>query len=700
MNYFYVLVIILLINIVSVNATNIELDAQEIFVKNKDIIIAQDDVVAKYLEHNLKAKYLEYNKLTEQIIAKDQVSYSDDQDKLKIFSNKIISNNDFSVINATQVYGKLGAENNITAKNLYKANNKLILDNASYTSCNICRNNKKIIPQWQLDAKKITYLKEKQNIYFSHMFFKIYNIPILYLPKFIYPAPEVKKRTGLLPPKYASDSLLGTQIFLPIFIDLAPNYDLTYTPTIFSKNNIIHDMKFRYMNDIGNLDLSLAYVRENQQIRDDWQAQGVNVSTEDPDKYYIDMNYLFNYEYLAFEGNILNISEQAFLQRYKNDFSQYSYSDINLNHVSDKQQLIISSSKLDDFNNNTKTKELPYISFASRKKIFKHIFYDYNINYVNLDADQNNTKRNRIYYKDKIYKEFIYKGFLTKLAFSNLLRGYYSAENTGDNYIGYVPQLSLDLQRPYIKLSTKTKYLITPQITMLLSPDNNNSSKIVNLDSATTYLDYSNLFLDNKVSGVDFIEEGYRVNYGIASSLYRDNLFIENFIGQSFYNKKQDDIARISGLKEDFSDLVGNFKLSYQEYINLSYNYKLLEDNLSLYHNQVNLATQINDNINFNLGYTKYKYNMLDNNSKPLEQLSTNITYLAPDKFKVTATNLRNMLSKEEDSNAGTITSVIDFELYGDCVTYTINLSKNHISTDSVKPDTRIMFGFKIKGLD
>ena len=700
MNYFYVLVIILLININSVNATNIELDAQEISIKKKDIIIAQGEVVAKYLEHNLNAQYLEYNKFTEQIIAKDQVSYSDNQEKLKIFSNKIISNNNFSIINATEIYGKLGAENNIKAQKLYKNDNKIILDKASYTSCNICKNGKKIIPQWQLDAQKITYLKDKQNIYFSHMFFKLYKVPILYLPKFIYPSPEVKKRTGILPPKYVSDNLLGNQVSIPIFINLAPNYDLSYTPTIFSENNIIHDMKFRYMNNEGNLDLSLAYVRENQQIRNDWQTQGVDVSTEDPDKYYIDMNYLFNYEYFSFAGNILNISEQAFLQRYKHDFRQYYNSNINLHHISDQQKFIINVSKLDDMNNNIQAKELPHINFSARKKIFKNLFYDYNIDYVNLDAGQNNIKRNRIYYKDKVYKEFIYKGFLAELAFSNLLRGYYSAENKGEDYIGYVPQLSFDLQRPYIKLGKKTKYLITPQITMLLSPDNNNSGKVINLDSATTYLDYSNLFIDNKVSGVDFIEEGYRLNYGISSSLYRDNLFVKNFIGQSFYNKKQDGIARISGLKEDFSDLVGNLKLSYQKYLDLAYNYKLLEDNLELYHNQVNLTAHVTKQASLNLGYTKYKYDMLDTNSKPLEQLSANMTYLAPDKFKVTATSLRNMLSKEEDSNAGTITSAIDFEIYGDCITYTVNISKNYISTDSVKPDTRIMFGFRIKGLD
>ena len=64
--------------------------------------------------------------------------------------------------------------------------------------------------------------------------------------------------------------------------------------------------------------------------------------------------------------------------------------------------------------------------------------------------DSNNIKRNRIYYRDKIYKDFSKNGWLLNAAFSNLVRGYYSNEDNQDNiYIDYVPQLSLKLKRPY-----------------------------------------------------------------------------------------------------------------------------------------------------------------------------------------------------------------------------------------------------------
>ena len=102
--------------------------------------------------------------------------------------------------------------------------------------------------------------------------------------------------------------------------------------------------------------------------------------------------------------------------------------------------------------------------------------------------------------------------------------------------------------------------------------------------------------------------------------------------------------------------------------------------------------------LSYNADYTKYKYNVLDKSSTPLNQISTSITYKSPDRFKITASTVRNLLAESMDPKAGSVTSKMNIELYGHCVTYLIDFQKDYITTDYVKPDLKIMFGFRIKG--
>jgi LPS-assembly protein len=698
--YFYLVIILFLLKINVLLAQNLELDAQEIFIAQKNTVTASGEVELRYLDHYLQAGNLEYLKIQKEITAQHEVYYQNKVNNINLFADYLVSDDSFSVIEGQNIYGNIALDSNIRAQSIYKDQNKIILNKADFTSCKICKNGKKNKVNWQLSANKITYLKAKQNLYFSHVFFKIYNIPILYLPKFTYPAPEVKKRTGILPIQYSSNSMLKNTLSIPLFINSANNYDFTYTPSFFGENNILHDLEFRYLDEDSELNFLLSMVNENSAIRDDWRDKGVNIDNEDPNKYNVNLSYLANYEYLSVQANIKDVSDKSFLERYKYNFNEYYNSNLNIHHISDKQELIINASNFRDFKNNNKIKELPNIFFGFKKTIFDDVIYNYNIDYVNLDISDNNSQRSRVYYKDNISKDYLYKSISSKISLTNLIRAYYYDNNIEENtYFDYTPQLSLSLAKPYIKLAKNIRYLLSPQLNMSLSPDNN-TNKVNNLDSINIYLDSNNLFADNKIVGIDYLEEGYRANYGVNAILQKKNILFEKFIGQSFYEKKPDQINRLSGLKDGFSDIVGKLNLSYKNKLAIRYDYKALEDDLTLYYNQVVANYQLEKTVNLNLSYINYKYNILDDNAKPLKQLSSRFSYNKPNKFQITIANLRNMLDKDVDNNSGTILSSLNLEIYGDCVTYIIDISKNYISNDIVKPSTNIMFGFKIKGLN
>jgi LPS-assembly protein len=71
-------------------------------------------------------------------------------------------------------------------------------------------------------------------------------VPLLYLPWLSFPIDD-RRRSGLLFPTFGSDSRGGVDIGTPIYVNLAPNYDLTYTPRYISRRGLNHEVLGRYL---------------------------------------------------------------------------------------------------------------------------------------------------------------------------------------------------------------------------------------------------------------------------------------------------------------------------------------------------------------------------------------------------------------------------------------------------------------------
>ena len=55
-------------------------------------------------------------------------------------------------------------------------------------------------PAWQLSAKKLQNYKKKRTINYSDAILKIYDVPVIYFPKFSHPDPTVNRQSGFLVP--------------------------------------------------------------------------------------------------------------------------------------------------------------------------------------------------------------------------------------------------------------------------------------------------------------------------------------------------------------------------------------------------------------------------------------------------------------------------------------------------------------------
>ncbi|MGH6863953.1 MAG: LPS-assembly protein LptD, partial [Methylocella sp.] len=94
-------------------------------------------------------------------------------------------------------------------------------------------------------AKRIIHKNDEKMIYFEDASLEFLGIPIAYVPFFSAPDPSVTRKSGILSPYLAYNSQLGAGLGIPIFWALAPDYDLTLTPTYYSQQGFFAKAEWR-----------------------------------------------------------------------------------------------------------------------------------------------------------------------------------------------------------------------------------------------------------------------------------------------------------------------------------------------------------------------------------------------------------------------------------------------------------------------
>ena len=91
----------------------------------------------------------------------------------------------------------------------------------------------------------MTHDTKKKTIYYDNAIIRIYDIPVLYLPRLAHPDPTVDRRSGFLTPSYNDTKNLGSSVSLPYFWAIGNDKDLTINNRLFFRENPIFLAEYR-----------------------------------------------------------------------------------------------------------------------------------------------------------------------------------------------------------------------------------------------------------------------------------------------------------------------------------------------------------------------------------------------------------------------------------------------------------------------
>lgn len=159
----------------------------------------------------------------------DQINYN-----LKTQTGDL--NNSFYIAEQQHAHGHA---NQIRRQN----ENLVVFTDASYTACPPGQK-----PAWKIQAKQIELNQESGRGVTRGTKLYVKDVPVLAVPYFNFPIDD-RRTTGMLSPNFGYSNDGGAQLAVPVYLNLAPNYDLTLTPSFMSKRGVKLDAEYRYMTE-------------------------------------------------------------------------------------------------------------------------------------------------------------------------------------------------------------------------------------------------------------------------------------------------------------------------------------------------------------------------------------------------------------------------------------------------------------------
>ncbi len=220
--------------------------ADMVYDRNANTITARGSVQIYYQGRVLEADRVIYNQTTKRVFAEGRAKLTE-RDGTIAYSDRFELSDDFRDGFVDSLRTETVDKTRFTASRAERVGGETtVFTDGAYTACEECKDNPSKPPLWRIRAKKIIHNNSEQTVYYEDATFELLGMPIAWLPYFSTPDPSVQRKSGVLGPRYIARSQLGAGVSVPIYWALAPNYDLTVTPTYLSRQGLLGSLEWRH----------------------------------------------------------------------------------------------------------------------------------------------------------------------------------------------------------------------------------------------------------------------------------------------------------------------------------------------------------------------------------------------------------------------------------------------------------------------
>jgi LPS-assembly protein len=585
--------------------------------------------------------------------------------------------------------------------------NKTVISNGIFTSCKL--NDQ--CPPWSIKAEKITHDKIKKDMIYKNAILKIYDVPILYFPKFFHPDPSVKRRSGFLQPQFNNSETLGSSLYIPYFKTLGPDKDLTIKPTFFEKFTKFEKEKYILQNEFRKKGKNSSLIADFAFLRD--YKSSTDAKTKNVNHLFLNyINDIKNPSYLEskLEAQIEKVTNDTYLKVFQNNLFDTpvmpdSQTTMNSNlklYLAKEDQNLTTGIEIYE-NLGTKHSDryqytLPYYDFS---KNLTSLIPDNLINgLLNFNSSGINTLSNTNNLRTTVVNDFNYtsNNFISRLGFKNNFDLYLKNLNavgkndaiyTSDAQIDGMSILKIDSSFPLIRLNNTIKETLTPKVSVRINPGNNMN----NYSGRSANINANNVFDLNRLGISNDFEAGKSITFGMdykfdpqekdQSENIKDK-YLELKIATVIRDQNEKDIPISSTINKKNSDLFGSINSQLLNNINLNYEFSLDNDMKTINSNTIETEISINNFI------TTFNFIEERNEIGSTHLLSNTTEYQINDNTSLKFSTRRNKeINLTEYYN-------LSYEYKNDCLTAALIFNKSFYQDNDLKPTEDLFFSITL----
>jgi len=627
--------------------------------REKSVVVASGNVEIIYGDRTLLADRLSYDQHTDTVTATGNIVLLEPTGEV-VFSEYVELADEMKNGVIEQIRLLLTDDSRLAAVSGRRIDGyRTEMVKAVFSPCKICREHPNRPPLWRLRAQEVVHDSKKQSISYRNAFLEMFGVPVAYTPYLSHPGPTVKRKTGLLVPDFGSTSGSGKFLQIPYFWAMSVDKDVTFKPIFTNDELVMPTVEYRQRFDTGELKLSGALAVSNRQSGtiESLKQEGTEIRGHLLSKGRFDHNdtwrwgfdverasdrtYFKRFPYFGNFGNTLVTSafSEGFHGRSYAATNAYLFQDLRTNDSLAEPPLIL---PMFDFNHVGEPNDLGgrWSLDTNTRVLFQN---------GGTDSQRISLKPG---YSIPLYANAGHVTTLQATMQADLYNVKSKSNSLESGITGRIfPQGSVDWRYPFYRQSGAFLQLIEPVIGVVVAPNGSNPENIPNEESNIINLDETNLVSTDRIPGLDRIESGQRVYYGLRSELHGDESgLITMFVGQSYRHHVDEELFNTFGIEKHFSDYVGRIDLVPNDEFGVRYRFRLDKDDLAILRNELGLNVTTGP-INFSGDYLFIDSKAGTTDGIDSEELRARITSSINDDWRVSANTIRDLNREESRSN-------------------------------------------------
>jgi len=394
----------------------------------------------------------------------------------------------------------------------------LSLINSTFTTCY------GETPDWTLKASEIKINANDSQLEAYNARFKIFDIPVLYIPYFTMPIGE-ERHSGILYPTMKSSSSSGFEVKLPYYWNITENMDATFTPRYMSKRGSQLQTEFRYLFGLQSGVINIEYLDKDKKLTQNndprYLARFQHVGTfSDRFRAYID------YTTISDDNYLVDLDSDQY-----NSNDAYLYQVGEISYFGDTWH---AKMQLQDFeilgNHQSSYKTEPHIELSKIQSLpFGNAMFDMYSEITRFTTDeQDRPTAERYHFEAGLTLPISRPAWFINSELKLLQTSYRQDNIQPDSLLKEKVSRTLPKIRIHggmnfdkeLKFKNKTyKQTLEPQLQYLYIPDKDQSG-IGLYDTTNLQDDYDGLFRDKRFSGLDRISQANQYSWGVTSRIF------------------------------------------------------------------------------------------------------------------------------------------------------------------------------------